>query len=152
MKWCQRVFGRYSGLLEGNQEILFRPCSASDRYVAEELWCFTFRELKDILEQFRNSVPRHIEMYLNSQEVTEIRSAATMVNSYELPHREVGSRKVYKDDPKLCKWNKRSNRFLCSALHSNNDIRHQSYSPVIHELSSVQLIKHQKPLGLVSLI
>ncbi|KAL2089275.1 hypothetical protein ACEWY4_013963 [Coilia grayii] len=55
---------------------------------------YTFKELKELilLEQFKNSVPRHIEMYLNSQEVTELRKAAMLADSYELTHKEVGPR------------------------------------------------------------
>ncbi|KAL2099462.1 hypothetical protein ACEWY4_005942 [Coilia grayii] len=55
---------------------------------------FTFTELKELvlLEQFKNSIPRPVEMYLNSQNVTELRKAGMLADSYELTQKDVGWR------------------------------------------------------------
>ncbi|KAL2082452.1 hypothetical protein ACEWY4_022270 [Coilia grayii] len=55
---------------------------------------FTLTELKELvlLEQFKNSVPRHIELYLNGQNVTDCRKAAMCADSYELTQKDMGIR------------------------------------------------------------
>ena len=52
---------------------------------------FTFKELKELmlLEQFKSSIPGHIEIYLNAQEVGDLRKAAMLADSYELTQKEV---------------------------------------------------------------
>lgn len=51
---------------------------------------FTYNELKELilLEQFKNSLPRHIEVHLNDKEVINVRKAGIMADSFELVHRE----------------------------------------------------------------
>lgn len=83
MTWCQRVICRHSSLLGGSQERLIWTWGA-----LSVLHLDNFKELV-ILEQLRNGVPHHIEIYLDSQEVAEIRKAAMLSDSYELAHREV---------------------------------------------------------------
>ena len=50
----------------------------------------TFQELKQLLlvEQFKASVPRHIELHLTQQQVTDARKAAEMADNYVLVHQE----------------------------------------------------------------
>ncbi|KAL2081327.1 hypothetical protein ACEWY4_023180 [Coilia grayii] len=51
---------------------------------------YTFQDLRKliILEQFKNSVSRPIEVHLNEQQVKEQRKAAEMADNYVLVHRE----------------------------------------------------------------
>ena len=50
----------------------------------------TFQDLRKLLllEQFKSSVPRHIEVHLNEQQVTEPRKAAEKVDNYVLVHQD----------------------------------------------------------------
>lgn len=58
---------------------------------------YTYAELKELilLEQFKSSIPRHIQIHLNDKEVKGVRKAAILADSYELVHKDsVGREKT----------------------------------------------------------
>lgn len=61
----------------------------------------TYASLKELvlLEQFKSSVPRPVEMYLNSQNVTDLRQAALLADSYELTQGPRGASEVWPNHP-----------------------------------------------------
>ncbi|KAL2086009.1 hypothetical protein ACEWY4_019329 [Coilia grayii] len=94
---------------------------------------YTYSHLRELilLEQFKLSIPRHVELHINDREVTEVRKAAMMADSYELAHREP----VRKDRPV---WDKPAieerhpsggvERFSGSRVHSTGQKSVQSSS------------------------
>lgn len=77
--------GHTYGDLARQQELLLdKWLRASEVYTYQEI-----RQLM-LLEQFKASVPRHIEVHLNEQMVTTASKAAEVADNYVLIHREAG--------------------------------------------------------------